>query len=121
MTLVDDTSVNVDGMVYFEKRNGVVQKTRASFLPGADDVARRIGGQGRQGAAGRRTPQGLADYVVNHPMFPKEYANRVWGVFFGKGFVNPVDDFNDQNQPSNADLLNGLANGSRTTATTRRS
>ena len=53
----------------------------------------------------------LADYVVNHPMFPKEYANRVWGVFFGKGFVNPVDDFNDQNQPSNADLLNGLADG----------
>ena len=33
----------------------------------------------------------------------------MWGTFFGKGFVNPIDDFNDQNQPSNPELLNELA------------
>jgi hypothetical protein len=33
----------------------------------------------------------------------------MWGTFFGKGFVNPIDDFNDQNQPSNPALLNELA------------
>ncbi len=109
LTLVDDTSVNVDGMVYFEKRNGVVQKTRASFLPGADDVRGGLVDKDGKVLQGVERRKALADYVVNHPMFPKEYANRMWGVFFGKGFVNPVDDFNDQNQPSNADLLNGLA------------
>ncbi len=109
LTLVDDASVNVDGMVYFEKRNGVVQKTRASFLPGADDVRGGLVDKDGKVLQGLDRRKALADYVINHPMFPKEYANRMWGVFFGKGFVNPVDDFNDQNQPSNADLLNGLA------------
>ncbi len=42
-------------------------------------------------------------------MFAKAYVNRMWGVFMGRGFVNPVDDFNDQNQPSMPDLLNELA------------
>ena len=109
LTLVDDASVNVDGMVYFEKRNGVVQKTRAGFLPGADD--QRGGLLDKDGkvlqSADRR--KALADYVINHPMFPKEYVNRMWGAFFGKGFVNPVDDFNDQNKPSNPELLDSLA------------
>ncbi len=109
LTLVDDTSVNADGMVYFEKRNGVVQKTRASFLPGADDARGGLVDKDGKVLQGLDRRKALADYVINHPMFPKEYANRMWGVFFGKGFVNPVDDFNDQNQPSNADLLNGLA------------
>src|SRR5262249_46284242 len=29
--------------------------------------------------------------------------------FFGRGFVNPIDDFNDNNQPSNPELLDELA------------
>ena len=111
LTLVDDTGVNVDGMVYFEKRNGVVQKTRASFLPGADDNRGGLVDKDGKVLQGLERRKALADYVTNHPMFAKEYANRMWGVFFGKGFVNPVDDFNDQNKPSNPELLDGLADG----------
>ncbi len=51
----------------------------------------------------------LADFVIDHPQFPKAIVNRMWGVFFGRGFVNPIDDFNDQNQPSNPELLDELA------------
>jgi hypothetical protein len=29
----------------------------------------------------------------------------MWSVFFGKGFCNPIDDFNEQNQVSNPELL----------------
>ena len=109
LELLDDTDVNADGMVYFEKRNGVVQKTRAAFLPGADDVRGSLVDKDGKVLQGVERRKALAEYVTNHPMFPKEYVNRMWGVFFGKGFVNPVDDFNDQNKPSNPDLLDGLA------------
>ncbi len=109
LELIDDTDVNEDGMVYFEKRNGVVQKTRASFLPGADDARGSLVDKDGKVLQGVERRKALAQYVTNHPMFAKEYVNRMWGVFFGKGFVNPVDDFNDQNKPSNPELLDALA------------
>ena len=51
----------------------------------------------------------LADALVYHEQFPKALVNRYWGTFFGRGFVNPIDDFNDQNLPSNPELLDELA------------
>jgi hypothetical protein len=86
-----------------------VQKTRASFLPGADDARGSLVDKDGKVLQGVERRKALAEYVTNHPMFQKEYVNRMWGVFFGKGFVNPVDDFNDQNKPSNPELLDGLA------------
>jgi hypothetical protein len=109
LELVDDTNVNEDGMIYFEKRNGAVLKTRATFLPGANDERGGLVGSDGKVAQGIERRAKLAEYVINHPMFPKEYVNRMWGVFFGKGFANPVDDFNDQNAPSNPELLDALS------------
>src|SRR5262249_45050485 len=53
----------------------------------------------------------LANFLVDHEMFPRAIVNRMWGLFFGRGFVNPTDDFNDNNQPTreNAELLNEVA------------
>lgn len=45
----------------------------------------------------------------NNPFFAKAVVNRVWGHLFGKGIVEPVDDFRDSNPPSNAPLLDELA------------
>jgi hypothetical protein len=109
LKLKDDTAVNVDAKVYFEKRNGVVQIAKAEFLPGAEDKRGRLVGDDGKPVQGKTRREMLADYVVSHPMFPKEIVNRMWGVFFGKGFANPVDDFNDQNKPSNPELLDTLA------------
>ena len=36
-------------------------------------------------------------------------ANRIWGEFFGKGIVHPVDDFRASNPPTNGPLLEWLA------------
>jgi hypothetical protein len=36
-------------------------------------------------------------------------ANRIWGQFFSKGVVDPVDDFRLSNPPSNPALLDALA------------
>jgi hypothetical protein len=36
-------------------------------------------------------------------------VNRMWRLFFGRGFVEPVDDFRVTNPPSNEPLLDALA------------
>jgi WD40 repeat protein len=54
----------------------------------------------------------LADWLVNpkNPFFARAAVNRVWAVFFGRGFVEPVDDFRVSNPIVNEPLLNALAN-----------
>ena len=44
-----------------------------------------------------------------NPFFAKSVVNRVWGQMFGRGIVDPIDDFRDSNPPSNARLLDELA------------
>jgi WD40 repeat protein len=53
----------------------------------------------------------LADWLVNpeNPFFARAAVNRIWSVFFGRGFVEPVDDFRVSNPIVNEPLLNALA------------
>ena len=37
--------------------------------------------------------------------FAQAFVNRMWGHFFGRGFVNPVDDFGPHNPPTHPELL----------------
>ncbi len=46
-----------------------------------------------------------------NPYFAKAIVNRVWAQYFGAGIVNPADDLNLANAPSNAPLLEYLADG----------
>jgi hypothetical protein len=43
-----------------------------------------------------------------NPFFARAAANRLWGHFFGKGLVDPVDDFRDDNPPCHPELLDDL-------------
>lgn len=45
----------------------------------------------------------------DNPFFAKATINRIWGHLLGRGIVEPVDDFRDSNPPSNAPLLDKLA------------
>lgn len=45
----------------------------------------------------------------NNPYFAKAIVNRVWANYFGIGIVNPTDDMNLGNPPSNGPLLDFLA------------
>ena len=47
----------------------------------------------------------------DNPYFAKAFVNRVWANYFGVGIVNPTDDMNLANPPSNAALLEYLADG----------
>ncbi len=53
----------------------------------------------------------LADWMTNpkNPYFAQAVVNRTWSSFMGRGIVDPVDDFRASNPPSNAPLLEWLA------------
>jgi hypothetical protein len=106
LTLVDDPSANPDANVFFELRSGKVKMWNAEFLPPPGKDRGTKLDPSRKGLERR---EDLARYLVEHDMFPKAIVNRTWGLFLGRGFVNPVDDFNDNNQPSNPELLNEIA------------
>ena len=44
-----------------------------------------------------------------NPYFAKAIVNRVWANYFGRGIINPPDDMNLANPPSNPALLDYLA------------
>ncbi|MEW4567158.1 DUF1549 and DUF1553 domain-containing protein [Tautonia sp. JC769] len=51
----------------------------------------------------------LADWLTQHDeQFARNMANRVWFHLFGRGVVDPVDDFRSSNPPSNPALLDAL-------------
>ncbi len=47
----------------------------------------------------------------NNPYFAKAMVNRIWARYFQVGIVNPPDDLNLANAPSNEPLLSYLAQG----------
>ena len=55
-------------------------------------------------------PRGkLAQWMTSHPYFAEATVNRFWSYFFGRGLVDPVDDFHSANPPSHPKLLGLLA------------
>ncbi len=55
--------------------------------------------------------QKLVDWMADpkNPYFARAVVNRYWAHFFGRGVVEPLDDMRQTNPPSNAELLDGLA------------
>jgi hypothetical protein len=55
--------------------------------------------------------QALADWITDpaNPYFARGQVNRVWYHLFGRGIVDPIDDFRASNPPVNGPLLDALA------------
>lgn len=51
----------------------------------------------------------LADWMVKQPYFAEAIVNRMWSYFFGRGIVDPVDDFRSTNPPTHPELLADLS------------
>ncbi|HTU21762.1 MAG TPA: DUF1549 and DUF1553 domain-containing protein [Gemmataceae bacterium] len=60
---------------------------------------------------GQSSRVALAEWVTapSNPYFARAAVNKLWAHFFGVGLVNPVDDFRDDNKPSDPALLDDLA------------
>lgn len=56
--------------------------------------------------------EALAQWMTDksNPYFSQAIVNRIWKHFMGRGFVEPVDGFGEENQPTNPALLKWLAN-----------
>jgi hypothetical protein len=106
---------NVRQMIQQGQSPGVNEegKGRLVKLPVSAKVVRPRFFQGAEPAVKPSEPLRpvLAGWLASarNPYFARAMVNRLWGQFFGRGFVNPIDDFNDQNAPSNPELLNELA------------
>ena len=57
--------------------------------------------------------QPLMDWMrsPDNPYFARAWVNRVWAHYFGVGIIDPADDLNLANPPSNAELLDYLTQG----------
>lgn len=75
---------------------------RDAILPGGETVR-------FSGTMDIRQP--LMDWLKrpDNPYFARAIVNRVWARYFGVGIINPPDDLNLANPPSNAELLDWLA------------
>ncbi|MCZ2151112.1 MAG: DUF1549 and DUF1553 domain-containing protein [Bryobacterales bacterium] len=51
----------------------------------------------------------LAAWMTAQPYFAEAAVNRIWGLFFARGIVEPVDDFRSTNPPTHPELLAALA------------
>lgn len=55
----------------------------------------------------------FALWVTSHPFFAEALVNRMWNYLFGRGLVNPVDDFRSNNPATHPNLLKALAHDFR--------
>jgi hypothetical protein len=72
---------------------------------------RVLGGPPLEVPEGRDRRELLAEWLTrpDNPYFARVAVNRIWYHLFGRGIVEPVDDFRDSNPPCNAELLDALA------------
>jgi hypothetical protein len=84
-----------------ETRHPRTGKTLAPRPPGATEPA--------DDPADRRLA--LARWLTDpaNPGMARNFANRYWAHFLGRGLVEPVDDVRDTNPPTNPELLEALA------------
>jgi hypothetical protein len=97
-TLVDNPDFNAEGLVPYERRNGLVEFQKAVFLDGRKGKAK----------AGQRREE-LAEMVTSSEYFAKTFINRMWGHFFGRSFTKDPDDFGEHSPVSHPALLEKLA------------
>jgi len=102
LELIDNTNNNKEPIAFFETRAGKFKMWHAEFLP---PPGKERGVKLDPKKQGLERREELAKQVIEHEMFTKAMVNRMWGLFMGRGFVNPIDDFNDNNVPSNPELL----------------
>ncbi|MCA9015248.1 MAG: DUF1553 domain-containing protein, partial [Planctomycetaceae bacterium] len=55
--------------------------------------------------------ESLAEWMTSpeNPFFARTMVNRMWGHFFGRGIIHPIDDARSSNPPTNPALIEALA------------
>jgi hypothetical protein len=69
---------------------------------------RLLGGEEPEVSPERDELVATAEWLSKSPMFARTQVNRVWYHLFGRGLVDPVDDFRASNPPSHPAVLDAL-------------
>lgn len=90
----------------FVRREGEVQNPRTKKTA----RMRYLGGAEVEGEPDTDRRATLAKWLTSRDnrQFARVAANRVWADFFGRGIVEPADDFRVSNPPSNSPLLEAV-------------
>ena len=103
--------VNTRGMTDQQKRQRAAAKRKGRKLPPVNIPTGKILGAEQELKLDADPRPALMAWLRDpeNPYFAKAIVNRVWDNYFGIGIVNPTDDMNLANPPSNAALLDHLA------------
>jgi mono/diheme cytochrome c family protein len=96
----------------FKGDQTVLIKAKASVTnvrTGEPAKPRFLGGEAPELSKDRDELLALADWLPHSPMFARMQVNRVWFHLFGRGLVDPVDDFRASNPATHPELLDALA------------
>jgi len=109
VTLTDDSSLNPEMLVKYERRDG---RLLGSFPVMLKDYDQAQNGQKSSKmlsslAPGKTRRQQLAEWVIAHDNFGKAFVNRMWAHFFGRGLNKEpsADDFGSNNEIVHPELL----------------
>ncbi|GIW94134.1 MAG: surface protein [Pirellulaceae bacterium] len=92
-------------LVYVARTGEVVQprtgRQMKPWLPGRGEIDVEL--------VDRR--QAFIDWLTapDNPLFARVEVNRIWSYLFGRGIVDPPDDFRESNPPAHEELLEALA------------
>ena len=88
------------------------------LAPSAEVKNPRTGSNAKPRFLGESSPAGTEDELAalakwatssENPLFPRAQVNRIWYHLFGRGLVEPLDDFRASNPASHPELLHELA------------
>lgn len=76
-------------------------------------IAKLLGGEEINISQTKDPRELLMRWMLNEPnhYFAKAFVNRIWAHYFNVGIINPPDDLNQANPPSNKALLDYLVQG----------
>jgi hypothetical protein len=107
--VIGTTRVDVNEHAFVPPINARNEQYLASYKDYVKSVPKLLDGQ-EVGTFGSRRKE-LAKWITakDNPYFAKAFVNRMWGLFLGRGFVEPIDDFRDSNPATMPEALNALA------------
>ena len=97
-TLTDDPA---EGVVFFEKRSGVMEAIARQFVDGSPVDSTSSEAPRKQ----------LARLITDpsKPFMAQAIVNRMWSHYVGAGFTKPLDDMGPHNPPCMPELVDFLA------------
>ena len=104
--IFDSVFVKDDSLITGPRLPGLATLNETRVTPGDEYDRRQTEGTSAKPRVSRRAM--LADSLIASPTFRKNWANRLWGLMFGRGIVHPPDFSHPENPPVDAQLLETL-------------